>query len=147
MKPSSSKLHVASRGARGSKRADFSARLKGRIRTLRARLDHRDALVESVRESNESLDPKKVADWLVRQAHDWMPAACWAVIAHDTNGQLNVIADIGLTPNLGPSLWSSANWVFRHGVEFASRDLARDSRATAGAAPRKFRLEVLRAFR
>jgi len=46
---------------------------------------------------------------------------------------MNVIADVGLTPNLGPSLWSSANWVIRHGVEFASRDLAHDSRSTAGA--------------
>jgi len=133
VKPSSSKLHVASRGARGGRRADFAARLKGRVRGLRARLDHRDAIVESVRESNESLDPKKVSDWLVRQAHDWIPAPCWAVVAYDVNGQLNVIADIGLAPNLGPSLWSSSNWVFRHGVEFASRDLAQDSRATAGA--------------
>jgi diguanylate cyclase (GGDEF)-like protein len=133
VKPSSSKLHVASRGTRGGRRADLAARLKGRIRALRARLDHRDAIVESVRESNESLDPKKVAEWLVRQAHDWIPAPCWAVIAYDVNGQLNVIADVGLTPNLGPSLWSSANWAFRHGVEFTSRDLANDSRATAGA--------------
>ena len=133
MKSISSKLHVASRGARGSRRADFAARLKGRLRALRTRLDHRDAIVESVRESNETLDPKKVADWLVRQAHDWIPAPCWAVIAHDTTGQLNVIADIGLAPNLGPSLWSSSNWVFRHGVEFTSRDMSQDSRATAGA--------------
>ena len=133
MTPISTKLHVASRSARGSKSADFAARLKGRIRALRARLDHRDAIVESVRESNETLDPKKIAEWLVRQANDWIPAPCWAVIAHDTSGQLNVIADVGLTPNLGPSLWSSANWVLRHGVEFSSRDLAQDSRATAGA--------------
>ena len=133
MKPNSSKLHVASRGSRGSRRADFAARLKGRIRALRGRLDHRDAIVESVRESNETLDPKKVSEWLVRQAHDWIPAPCWAVIAHDINGQMNVIADAGLTPNLGPALWSSANWVFRHGVEFTSKDLAQDSRATPGA--------------
>ena len=134
MKPISSKLHVASRSARGGRRADFAARLKGRLRTLRSRLEHRDAIIESVRESNETLDPKTVAEWLVRQANDWIPAPCWAVIAHDVNGQLNVIADAGLTPSLGPALWSSANWVFRHGVEFASRDLAEDSRATAGAA-------------
>jgi diguanylate cyclase (GGDEF)-like protein len=134
VKPISSKLHVASRGSRGGRRADFAARLKGRIRALRARLDHRDAIVESVRESNESLDPKKIADWLVRQAHDWLPAPCWAVVAHDTNGQLNVMADLGLTPSLGPSLWTSANWMFRHGVEFVSRDLTQDPRATAGAA-------------
>jgi diguanylate cyclase (GGDEF)-like protein len=132
VKPST-KLHVAARGARGSKRADFSARLKGRLRSLRPRLEHRDALIEAVRESNETLDPKQVAEWLVRQVHDWIPAPCWAVIAHDLNGQLNVIADVGLVPNLGPSLWSSANWVFRHGIEFASRDLAQDSRATPGA--------------
>jgi diguanylate cyclase (GGDEF)-like protein len=133
VKPNSSKLHVASRGARGSRRADLAARLKGRLRTLRARLEHRDAIIESVRESNETLDPKRVAEWLVRQANDWIPAPCWAVIAHDVNGQLNVIADSGLAPNLGPALWASANWIFRHGVEFASRDLAEDSRATAGA--------------
>ena len=104
MKPTSSKLHVASRGARGSRRADFAARLKSRTRALRTRLDHRDAIVEAVRESNESLDPRKIAEWLVRQAHDWIPAPCWAVIAHDVNGQMNVIADVGLAPNLGPSV-------------------------------------------
>ncbi len=134
MKPNSSKLHVASRVPRGGRRADFAARLRGRVRALRAQLEHRDAIVESVRESNETLDPRKVAEWLVRQVHDWIPAPCWAVIAHDTNGQLNVIADSGLTPNLGPALWTSANWVLRHGVEFASRDLSQDSRAAAGAA-------------
>ena len=64
MKPNSTKLHVASRGARGSRRADFSARLKARARALRSRLEHREALVESVRESNETLDPKFVADFL-----------------------------------------------------------------------------------
>jgi diguanylate cyclase (GGDEF)-like protein len=133
VKPISSKLHVASRGARAGRRADFAARLKARLRTLRARLEHRDAIIESVRESNETLDPKKVAEWLVRQANDWMAAPCWAVIAPDGNGQLNVIADLGLTPHLGPALWSAANWVLRHGVEFTSRDLAKDSRAAAGA--------------
>jgi diguanylate cyclase (GGDEF)-like protein len=56
------------------------------------------------------------------------------VVAPDVNGQLNVIADSGLSPSLGPAMWSAANWVFRHGVEFSSRDLAQDSRATAGAA-------------
>ncbi|HVG56873.1 MAG TPA: sensor domain-containing diguanylate cyclase [Vicinamibacterales bacterium] len=133
MKPNSTKLHVASRGARGSRRADFSARLKARARALRTRLEHREAIVESVRESNETLDPKFVAEWLVRQAQDWISAPCWVVISHDINGQLNVIADVGLTPNLGPSVWSSANWVFRHGGEFTSKDLAKDSRSTAGA--------------
>jgi diguanylate cyclase (GGDEF)-like protein len=127
------KPDVGPRATRGTRRPDLAARLKARIRSLRARLDHRDAIVESVREANATLDPKKVAEWLVRQAHDWIPAPCWVVIAHDLNGQLNVLADVGLTPNLGPALWSSGNWVMRHGVEFFARDLAQDSRAAAGA--------------
>lgn len=103
------------------------------MRALRNRLDHRDALVEAVREANATLESRKVAEWLVDQAQTWVPAPCWAVIAHDLAGNLNVLADAGLTPNLGPSLWSSANWVMRHGVEFFSADLARDARASAGA--------------
>jgi diguanylate cyclase (GGDEF)-like protein len=36
-------------------------------------------------------------------------------------------------PNLGPSLWSAANWVMRHGTEFFSGDMAKDSRGGPGA--------------
>jgi diguanylate cyclase (GGDEF)-like protein len=95
-------------------------------------VNHRDAIVEAVREANATLDPKRVAEWLVDQAQSWIPAPCWAVIAHDVNGHLNVVADSGLTPNLGPTLWSSANWVMRHGLEFTSRDMANDLRAGPG---------------
>ncbi len=133
MTPISTRPDVASRAPRGTKRPDFAARLKTRARTLRARLDHRDAIVEAVREANATLDPKKVGEWLVRQAHDWIPAPCWAVITHDTNGNLNVLADLGLTPNLGPGLWSAANWVMRNGTELFVRDLANDSRGGPGA--------------
>ena len=133
MTPISTRPDAAPRGPRGTRAADFAARLKSRVRALRGRLEHREAIVDAVREANATLDPRKVGEWLVRQAHNWIPAPCWAVITYDSNGQLNVLADLGLTPNLGPSLWSSANWVMRHGVEFFSRDLAHDSRATAGA--------------
>ena len=124
---------VGPRAARGTRRPDFAARLKGRIRTLRSRLDRRDAVIETVREANASLDPHKVADWLVHQAQGWVPAPCWAVIAHDLHGNLNVLADSGLTPSLGPSMWAAANWVVRHGVEFFAADLSKDSRTGAGA--------------
>ena len=133
MTPISPKSDAAPRGPRRTKRADFTARLKGRVRTLRGRLEHRDAVIGAVREANATLDPRKVGEWLVRQANNWIPATCWAVIAHDVNGQLNVLADSGLTPNFGPALWSCGNWVVRHGVELFSSDLAEDSRASAGA--------------
>jgi diguanylate cyclase (GGDEF)-like protein len=100
---------------------------------LRSQLDRRETMIEAVREANATLDPKKVAGWLVHQARSWIPAPCWAVIAHDVNGALSVIAEEGLTPNLAPSIWAAGNWVMRNGSEFVAGDLARDSRAPKGA--------------
>ena len=40
-------------------------------------------------------------------------------------------------PNLGPSLWSSANWVMRHGDDLFSGDLAKDSRSGPGRSPER----------
>ena len=119
--------------AHGVRRADFASRLKLRLRTLRATVERRDAVIEAVREANATLDPQKVAGWLVHQAGEWIPAPCWAVVAHDVNGQSAVVADQGLSPSLGPALWTAANWVFRHGAEFCAADLSKDSRASHGA--------------
>jgi diguanylate cyclase (GGDEF)-like protein len=100
---------------------------------LRARVQRREALIEAVREANATLDPRLVAEWLVQQANSWIPAPCWVVVAQDMSSGINVIADSGLTPGVNPSLWSAANWVMRHGVEFLSADLAKDSRSGPGA--------------
>ena len=116
-----------------SARPDFAARLKARTRALRGRLEGRDVLSGAIRDANASLDPVKVATWLATQADEWLPAPCWVVVAHDLNGQLGVVADRGLTPSLGPALWSAANWVMRHGVEFLAGDLSSDSRAASGS--------------
>lgn len=123
----------AARPPRTTRRLDLAARLKGRTRALRSRVDRREALVEAVREANAYLDPRRVAEWMVRQGQSWVPAPCWVVTAHDVNGHLNVLADAGLAPGFGPSLWSAANWVMRHGAEFLCGDLAKDSRGQAGA--------------
>jgi diguanylate cyclase (GGDEF)-like protein len=95
---------------------------------LRARVARREALIEAIREANATLDPVKVAAWLVSQAQAWIPAPCWAVVGHDVQGTVTVLADQGLTPALGPPLWASVNWVMRHGVELCTADLASDSR-------------------
>jgi diguanylate cyclase (GGDEF)-like protein len=100
---------------------------------LRSRLDRRDALVEAIRAANATLDPQRVAAWLVQQADSWISAPCWVVVAHDMNGQLTVIAEQGLTPPLGPALWSAANWVMFHGTEFFAGDLEEDPRSSNGA--------------
>ena len=93
------------------------------MRALKARFDRRNALVEVVRDAHATLDPQKVAAWLVRQADEWIPAPCWAVIAPDSNGQLTVLADKGLLPALGPSVWAVADWVAAEGGSCSRRIL------------------------
>jgi diguanylate cyclase (GGDEF)-like protein len=113
----------------GTRRLDFAARIKARLRTLRGRLERREALSAAIREANATSDPQKVAAWLVTQADEWLPSPCWAVVAHDVNGQLAVLADDGLTPALGPALWGAVNWVMRHEEELFVGDFAQDDRA------------------
>ena len=108
--------------------------MKDRARALLARLDRREAIIEAVREANATLDPRKVAEWLVRQAQEWVPAPCWVVVGSDVSGLPNVLADVGLGPGHNPSLWSAANWAMRHSREFFSGNLAKDPRCGPGAA-------------
>jgi len=115
------------------RRPDLAVRVRGRARTLRAHLVSREALADTIRQANASLEPVKVAGWLVSEAVGWFSATCWAVTAHDPDGPLTVLADAGLTPALQPGLWTIANWVLRNGVEFSSNDLSADPRAESGA--------------
>jgi diguanylate cyclase (GGDEF)-like protein len=88
--------------------------------------------METIREANATLDPKKVAAWLVHEARGWIPAPCWAVVAHDLSGDLDVIAEEGLTANVSPSVWAAAHYVMRTGAEFLAGDLSRDNRVPQG---------------
>jgi diguanylate cyclase (GGDEF)-like protein len=115
------------------RRLDFAARLKGRSRTLRARVERRESMLEAVRDANATLDPVRVAEWLVAQAGTWVPAPCWAVVTHDRAGRPATLAQRGLTPALGAAVASAAAWALRHGTPFLSPDLSGDSRASVGA--------------
>ena len=132
MTPITPKTDPSSHAGRGARRTDLAARLKARLRTLKTHLERRETLLEAIREANASLEPKKVAGWLVHEARSWVPAPCWVAVARDLNGDVTIVADEGLTPALTPSLWTTANWVMRHGSEFLAADLARDSRAQQG---------------
>jgi diguanylate cyclase (GGDEF)-like protein len=119
---------------RATSRADLAARLKQKLRTLRIRIEKRETLIETVRGANATLDPPKVAAWIVGQISQWIPAPCWALVAHDLEGQLAILADDGLTPNVGPSVWGSAAWVLKHGRELLSADLSKDNRVSGQVA-------------
>jgi diguanylate cyclase (GGDEF)-like protein len=124
----STKTDIAAPAAGRARRADFAARVKRRAPSLRAKLGNQDAFIEVVREANASLEPRKVATWLVRRAQDWIQAPCWAVVAPSQEGQSIVLAEDGLRPELLPAVLRVADWVMRHGAEFATADLAKDGR-------------------
>jgi diguanylate cyclase (GGDEF)-like protein len=128
------KPDVAHHMVRGARRVDFASRVKARLRGLRARLERRDAMLDTIRGANASLDPQTVSVWLVRQANEWISAPCWTVIGPNINGQLKVLAEQGLTAGLVPGVWVAANWVVAQGAEFMSADLSKDRRGGRDAA-------------
>jgi diguanylate cyclase (GGDEF)-like protein len=112
---------------------DLSTRLRVFQRALRSRVERRDALIDIVRGVNATLEPQKIAEVIVDRASTWVPAPCWAVVSADLSGQLSVLADRGLTPDMGPAVYAIATWVMHRGQEFVAADLAQDTRVTDAA--------------
>jgi len=113
-----------------SARIDLAARLRTHHRTLRGRVERRDALLDIVRAVNTTVEPPKIAESIVDQASRWVPAPGWAVVA-DVAGQLSVLTERGLSPDLEPAVLAVATWVMTRGQEFLTADLARDGRLRA----------------
>ena len=109
---------------------DLATRLRVFQRALRSRVERRDALLEILRAVNTTLEPDKIADLVVDRAATWIPAPCWALVSSDMSGQLSVLADRGLTPDMGPAVYAIAAWVMQRGQEFVTADLRRDDRAS-----------------
>src|SRR5438093_3696786 len=107
---------------------DLTTRLRVFQRALRSRIERRDALLDIVRAVNTTLEPPKIAELIVERTSTWLPAPCWAVVCADLSGQLSVLADRGLTPDMGPAVYAIATWVMNRGQEFVSADLSRDAR-------------------
>src|SRR6185295_7811192 len=102
---------------------DLSARLRVFQRALRSRVERRDTFLEVVRAVNTTLDPVRLAEIVVGRAATWVPAPCWAVVSSDLSGQLTVLADRGLTPDMGPAVYAVAGHVMQSGTEFATANL------------------------
>ena len=98
--------------ARAARRSDLATRLKARLRTLRARVERREAILEAVREANATLDPERVAEWLVQQA-DGVGARALLGRRHAATAAASsmALANRGLTADLGPALAHTADWV------------------------------------
>jgi diguanylate cyclase (GGDEF)-like protein len=113
---------------------DFAERLRVAQQALRTRIERREALLDIVRAVNATLEPAEIAAAVVERARVWVPAPAWALVSADVSGQLTVIADYGLEPDMGPGIYSVADWVMRHDQELVSGNLAVDSRASSALA-------------
>jgi diguanylate cyclase (GGDEF)-like protein len=130
---SGSKLRRAGEISLTTPGLDLATRLRVFQRALRSRIERRDALIDIVRAVNTTLEPPKIAELIVERASTWLPAPCWAVVCADLSGQLSVLADRGLTPDMGPAVYAIATWVMNKGQEFVAADLSRDSRVADSA--------------
>jgi diguanylate cyclase (GGDEF)-like protein len=123
-----SKLARASTITLSTPGLDLAMKLRVFHRALRSRVERRDALLEIVRAVNATLEPANVADVIVARAATWLPAPCWALVSPDAAGQLLVLADRGLMPDMRPAALALGEWVLRSGEEFAAADLSADAR-------------------
>jgi diguanylate cyclase (GGDEF)-like protein len=112
---------------------DLAARLRAVQRTLRSRVERRDALLDLMRAVSASLDPEKVGEFIVERAATWVPASSWAVVAAEPTGQLVVVANRELRSEFGSTLEQIAQWVMHHGEEFLTANLRSDERIRAEA--------------
>ena len=107
---------------------DLAARLRVLQRALRGRVERREALIDLLRAVNATVEPEKIAEMLVERAATWIPAPCWAVLSSDFSGQLTMLAERGLQPEMGPSVQAIGAWVIQRGEEFVTADLREDDR-------------------
>jgi diguanylate cyclase (GGDEF)-like protein len=125
---SGSKLRRASEISLSTPGLDLTTKLRVFQRALRGRVERRDALLDIVRAVNTTLEPAKIAELVVDRATTWVPAPCWAVVLTDMSGEMTVLADRGLTPDMGPAVYAIARAVMERGQEFVSANLREDER-------------------
>jgi diguanylate cyclase (GGDEF)-like protein len=109
-------------------RRDLAGRLKPLQTALKRRLARADVLADMIRAVNSSLEPEKVAEALLSQASDWIPAPAWLVLAVDGGGRTRPMAATGLTPPLESCAHAVGSWVMRSGEVFASASVGEDRR-------------------
>ena len=107
---------------------DLASKLRLFQRTLRSRVERRDALLDMVRAVNTTLEPSTIAELVLERAVSWLPAPCWAIVSADQSGELTVLAERGLAVETGPAVTAIARWVMARGQEFVSTNLRGDSR-------------------
>jgi diguanylate cyclase (GGDEF)-like protein len=95
---------------------------------LRTRLSRRDTFERIVRRAYSESDPARIADALIEEVSNWLPAPLWRVCATDESGGSTWLAPATSKDADGPELDGVVAWVLTHGAVFVSSDLGRDVR-------------------
>lgn len=127
------KLRQAAETAFNTPGRDLATRLSVFRNTIRSRVDRRDVFLDIVRAVNSSLEPSRIAELAVDRVASWMPAPSWALVSAEQTGELSVLADRRLGPDMASTVLAIAQWVMQRGKDFASADLGRDSRVPGAA--------------
>jgi diguanylate cyclase (GGDEF)-like protein len=107
---------------------DLAARLHDWQRMIRRRLATRRALAHVLLATHATLDPQRVADFLVSWAPGWWPLSIWAVVTSDGDGQISVLSEQGVADDVASAVKAVGGWVMHSGEAFASGDLRREDR-------------------
>jgi diguanylate cyclase (GGDEF)-like protein len=112
---------------------DLADRLRPLQTALRRKLARADVLADVIRAVNSSLDPERVAETLVQQVAEWIPAPCWLVLVIDDAGRVRLLAARSLSATLTGPAQTVGEWVMQNGEVFATADLAVDARVATPA--------------
>jgi diguanylate cyclase (GGDEF)-like protein len=96
------------------------AELPGRLQAEGQRVE---VLAAIVRAAHETLDPRRVAQWLVGRLDEWLPLAAWAVLEDDLMGPPRILASRDFDRPAGPIVTSVASRVIRLGEELVTANL------------------------
>jgi diguanylate cyclase (GGDEF)-like protein len=111
--------------------ADLAARLRKVQSALRGQLRRRGLLAAMLKAANAALEPAKVAETIVAQFADWIPAPGYAAMVSELSAPPTLVAGRNVPADFEPVLQKVAGWVMRHGESFASANLAADRRIAA----------------
>ena len=120
----------SSRKSLTSSRTDLADRIRPLQTALRRKLARADVFAQIVRAVNSSLDPERVAETIVAQAADWVPAPIWLLLAVDDAGRTRVMAGRALTPALDKAAQVVGHWVMRNRSTFRTANISTDRRLT-----------------
>lgn len=98
---------------------------------MRRSAGNRKVLLDILRAANDAVEPAQIATLASALAAAWIPAPAWAVVTADLSGQVSVLAERAMAPDMAPALPAIASWVVQEGTLFASRHVGRDPRVAS----------------